>query len=280
VSVWSVKGLESRRKRLVTGSANAWRRIAVSDGRASRFDDRAFGADGPGTGCKVPVGLAAMCGCSSSRSDDWPGRPPANSAENQGRGSGRLGRDGGTAASSRVVKMSSWLTVGEGVLAASISVVGLVFTFSSNRRAQYDRVLKLTAESGMPPIAEDRHVIGLVFEPQSKLPANRAVTLSEHEIAALFRVLWYFQRVDALYKSLQPPLWAGRITRSQALILDSLGPALGIWAKYIGYKLIDADGCSIETDGGDEGLCSLSSQFQSWQKRGGGSRSWTRWSTK
>jgi hypothetical protein len=155
---------------------------------------------------KVPVGLAAMRGCSSSRSDDWPGRPTANSAENQDRGSGRFGRDGGTAASSRVVKMSSWLTVGEGVLAASISVVGLVFTFSSNRRAQYDRVLKLTAESGVPPIAEDRHVIGLVFEPQSKLPANRAVTLSEHEIAALFRVLWYFQRVDPLYKSLQPTI--------------------------------------------------------------------------
>ena len=126
-------------------------------------------------------------------------------------------------------------------LAASISVVGLFFTFSSNRRAQYDRVLKLTAESGMPPIAEDRHVIGLVFEPQSKLAANRAVTLSDHEIAALFRVLWYSQRVDALYKSLRPLLRARMITRSQALILDSLGPTLDIWANYIGYKLIDAE---------------------------------------
>ncbi len=173
--------------------------------------------------------------------------------------------------------MNSWLTVGEGVLAASISVVGLFFTFSSNRRAQYDRVLKLTAESGMPPIAEDRHVIGLVFEPQSKLAANRAVTLSDHEIAALFRVLWYSQRVDALYKSLRPLLRARMITRSQALILDSLGPTLDIWANYIGYKLIDADGRSVGTDGSDEGLCDLSGQFQSWQKRGGGIRLWTGW---
>lgn len=163
--------------------------------------------------------------------------------------------------------MSSWLTAGEGVLAASISVVGLVFTFSSNRRAQYDRVLKLTAESGMRPIADDRHVIGLVFEPQSKLAADRIVMLSEQEIAALFRVLWYFQRVDALYESLRPPLWAQRITRSQALILDSIGPTLAIWANYIGYKLKDADGCEVETSGADEGLCNLSSQFRSWEKR-------------
>jgi hypothetical protein len=62
-------------------------------------------------------------------------------------------------------------------------------------------------------------------------PPSRAVTLSEREIAALFRVLWYFQRVDALYKSLRPLLWPRRITRSQALILDSIGPTLDTWAN-------------------------------------------------
>ena len=34
---------------------------------------------------------------------------------------------------------------------------------------------------------------------------NRPVVLAEDEIAALFRVLWYVQRIDALYQSLRFP---------------------------------------------------------------------------
>ena len=87
--------------------------------------------------------------------------------------------------------MNTWLSVGEGLIAAAIAVIGSVFTYTANRRAEYDRVLALTAESATSPIAEDRHTIGKVFEPASKLPRNRPIVLVEDEIAALFRVLWY-----------------------------------------------------------------------------------------
>jgi hypothetical protein len=75
--------------------------------------------------------------------------------------------------------MNAWLSVGEGLIATAIAVIGSVFTFTANRRAEYDRVMALTAESATPPIAEDRHTIGKVFEPLSKLPRNRPVVLDE-----------------------------------------------------------------------------------------------------
>ena len=114
--------------------------------------------------------------------------------------------------------MNSWLTVGEGLVAASISVVGVLFTASANRRAQYDRVLTLVAESGSQPLANDRHVIGLRFEPEPKLTRGEVLVLSDDEIAALFHVLWYFERADALFKSLRPVVCSKRITRAQALL--------------------------------------------------------------
>ena len=158
--------------------------------------------------------------------------------------------------------MNSWLTVGEGLVAASISVVGVLFTASANRRAQYDRVLTLVAESGSPPIANDRHVVGLLFEPQPKLTRGQALVMAEHEIAALFRVLWYFERANALFRSLRPAVWPKRITRAQALLLDSIGPTLNIWADYIDHRMENADGGPVGTDGSDEGLKDLSARYR------------------
>jgi hypothetical protein len=54
--------------------------------------------------------------------------------------------------------MSNWLGVLEGFVAGAVPVVGLVYTYLANRRSQYGRVLALTAESGVSPVAEDRHV--------------------------------------------------------------------------------------------------------------------------
>lgn len=68
--------------------------------------------------------------------------------------------------------MNTWLSIGEGLIATAIAVIGSVFTYTTNRRAEYDRVLALTAESETSPIAEDRHTIGKVFEPLAKRPVH------------------------------------------------------------------------------------------------------------
>lgn len=144
--------------------------------------------------------------------------------------------------------MSNWLGVAEGLVAAAVPVAGLIYTYLANRRSQYDRVLALTAESGVPPVAEDRHVTGMAFEPVSKRQPGEPVRLSEAEIKAAFNVLWYFERVDALYRSLRPVVLPDRITRIQALLLDSLGSAVESWQKYLELTWADDAGHELEAD--------------------------------
>ena len=158
--------------------------------------------------------------------------------------------------------MIAWLSTGEGLLAAVIAAIGSVFTFTANRRAQYDRVLALTAESATSPIADDRHIIGKVFEPPSKLPADRPVLLTQDEIAALFRVLWYVQRVDALYASLRSPLRVERIGRAQALLLDSIGADLEAWRGYAALDLEDPDSHQVMVTSSARGLWHLSEAYE------------------
>lgn len=144
--------------------------------------------------------------------------------------------------------MSNWLGVVEGLVAGAVPVAGLIYTYLANRRSQYDRVLALTAESGMPPVAEDRHVAGMAFEPVSRHQPGQPVRLSDPEIKAVFNVLWYFERVDALYRSLRPAIRPDRIARTQALLLDSLGSAVESWTKYLDLTWADEEGHQLEAD--------------------------------
>ena len=157
--------------------------------------------------------------------------------------------------------MNTWLSVGEGLIATAIAVIGSVFTYTANRRAEYDRVLALTAESATSPIAEDRHIIGKVFEPLSKLPRNRPIVLDEGEIAALFRVLWYVQRVAALYQSLRSLLRARHIGRIQALFLDSIAADLETWQSYLDLGLEDTHSRQVAVTSSAQGPRHLSGEY-------------------
>jgi hypothetical protein len=157
--------------------------------------------------------------------------------------------------------VNAWLSVGEGLIATAIAVIGSVFTYTANRRAEYDRVLALTAESATPPIAEDRHTIGKVFEPLSKLPRNQPVVLDEDEIAALFRLLWCVQRIDALYQSLRSPLRARHIGRIQALLLDSIAADLETWQSYLDLDLEDTHSRQVAVTSSAQGLRHLSGEY-------------------
>jgi hypothetical protein len=158
--------------------------------------------------------------------------------------------------------MNTWLSVGEGLIATAIAVIGSLLTYTANRRAEYERVLALTAESATPPIAEDRHTIGKVFEPLSKLPRNRPVVLADDQIAALFRVLWYVQRVDALYQSLHSPLRARHIGRIQALLLDSVAADLETWQSYLDQDLESTDSRKVVVTSSARGLRHLSGEYR------------------
>jgi hypothetical protein len=100
-----------------------------------------------------------------------------------------------------------------------------------------------------------------VFEPLSELPRNQPVVLEEDEIAALFRVLWYVQRIDALYQSLRSPLRARRIGRIKALLLDSIAADLETWQSYLDLHLEDAHSRQVSVTSSAEGLRRLSGEY-------------------
>jgi hypothetical protein len=166
----------------------------------------------------------------------------------------------------------SWLAVAEGIFAVAIPAVGLVYTYTVNKRAQYDRILALAEQSTTPPIADDRHVVGKAFEPVSKRPSGQPVKLSEAEIRALFNVLWYFERADAVYISLRPPLWPTRITRVQALLLDSLAAGLDTYVVYLNLGWADDEGNAIEAEEASRGLGRLATENARLQARHSRSR--------
>lgn len=142
--------------------------------------------------------------------------------------------------------MSNWLSTGQSLVAATIPLVGFVYTYAINRRSQYERVLELTGQVSTPPIAEDRHVVGTAFEPLSKHKSGHPVSLGEAEIKSLFNVLWYFQRADAVYVSLRPLLRPSRITRVQALLLDTLASAVNVWTGYLNLDWVDVTGQPVD----------------------------------
>ena len=86
----------------------------------------------------------------------------------------------------------------------------------------------------------------MAFEPLSKHVPAQEVRLTEAEIKAVFNVLWYFERVDALYRSLRPALRPDSITRAQALLLDSLGSSVSSWAPYVELKWADESGHLVD----------------------------------
>jgi hypothetical protein len=156
--------------------------------------------------------------------------------------------------------MINFLAAIEGFAGVAIPAVGLLYTYTANRRAQYDRVLVMTDQSCTSPISDDRHVAGTAFEPTWKHPLGEPVKLSEAEIKAVFNVLWYFGRASALYVSLRPPIWAGHITRAQRLLLDSLAAAVETWAGYLVFSWVDEDGRAIDATDAMVGLLHLVSE--------------------
>src|SRR5262245_53661447 len=88
-----------------------------------------------------------------------------------------------------------------------VPVVGLIFTASTNRRSQYDRVLGVTALLTSGDVVDSRHTAGLKLEAGAPSPsrtiAKPVVNLTEEERIALFNMLWAFERINGLFISLQ-----------------------------------------------------------------------------
>ena len=140
-------------------------------------------------------------------------------------GLNRAARAGHTVSMAWTEAATALVGISGGLLAA----VGAATTYGTNRRAQYDRVLAETSKLTTGDIAISRHRIGLILEH----PADDGPCLDEKQVEDFYDVLWMFERLDALFTSLQPIIPRRRFTRPQRLLLISVNSAAANWMVYV-----------------------------------------------
>lgn len=140
------------------------------------------------------------------------------------------------------------LAAGAAAGAAVAGVITALVGRSQNRRSEEDRVLTLIGKATEEPLAQDRHIMGTAWAQASKraaaarAPKPAAILLTPDETAALFRMLWYFTDVWALYQAVSrgsketrrlrlapTDRWGEASQRLQRLITESLAPAIYTW---------------------------------------------------
>ncbi|GAA4260435.1 hypothetical protein GCM10022255_089090 [Dactylosporangium darangshiense] len=134
--------------------------------------------------------------------------------------------------------LATALGTGSAVLGAAVTVVGLAINASSNRRAQYDRILAETAKLSQGAVASARHSVGKLLEggPQGRV-------LPDETVEQIFDVLWAFERLDGLYESLRPRwIRSKRPNGPQRLLLISCRSAISTWYDYSTRAFTTASG--------------------------------------
>lgn len=127
-----------------------------------------------------------------------------------------------------------------GVVFAGASVA---FTWTANRRAQYERVLVETAKVTTGDVAQARDRVGGILEPHrpakpdAHLPPD--LKLTRDVISDIFTVLWAFERLDGLYESLGGVLPPGKPNRPQRLLLIAVHGAVETWHEYAQGTYVD-----------------------------------------
>lgn len=153
-----------------------------------------------------------------------------------------------------------------GVAVVLVPVVGLIFTASTNRRAQYDRVLDVTALLTSGDLVESRHAAGIkieaVVQTSSSTMTEPVVSLTEDELKALFNVLWAFERINGLFVSLQRSWFGFRLSKAQKLLLDVSAGAITIWIRYVQFDLRDPSGRQLDLVPSKNGLVNLAEKLR------------------
>ena len=171
----------------------------------------------------------------------------------------------------RLHDMNGTVTVIVGFAVALVPVVGLIFTASTNRRAQYDRVLDVTALLTSGDLVESRHTAGLKMEAAiqsaSSTMAEPVIDLTENELTALFNVLWAFERINGLFVSLQRSWFGFRLSKVQKLLLDVSAGAITIWNRYVQLDLRDPSGKRLDLVPSKNGLVHLAEKLRVHQSR-------------
>jgi hypothetical protein len=117
------------------------------------------------------------------------------------------------------------------VVSVAAFAATVVFGCLAALRAQYDRVLNVIDFISSVQVTQARHRIGLII--------HRGV-VSEREvqdrIADLFVILWAYERVEAVRRTLPRSglMIAGPLGGPHRLLRESIGPGVDYWRTHIG----------------------------------------------
>jgi hypothetical protein len=159
----------------------------------------------------------------------------------------------------RQILLMNWtatLTVATTVVGSLLAVIGASFTWTSYRRAQYDRILAETARLTSGKVGNARHLVG------SYLESSAPKELPDDVIKAVFIVLWAFERLDGLYVSMESRFRRSRPSKPQRLLLTAIRGEATSWGGYLSRSYVDEQGTPVNTVPSDTGVKHLASQLK------------------
>lgn len=143
-------------------------------------------------------------------------------------------------------------------VSAAALVVSIIVGLSSALRSQYDRMINVLDYISSDQVAQARHQLGLIIHSRRVLSVGHE---TDQRVADLFVILWAFQRVNAVRRSLP---WIQRwlpLPSPHTLLRKSVEPWVQYWDKHIEKTAKDL---GAETQGSHDGLCALA---KDWGKR-------------
>jgi hypothetical protein len=108
----------------------------------------------------------------------------------------------------------------------------VLFGYLAALRTQYDRVLNVIDYISSAQVTEAQHRLGLVIH-GGGVPAREI----PDRVADLFVLLWAFERVEAVRKTLPRSrrAIATPLDGPHRLLRETVGPWVGYWRTHLGY---------------------------------------------
>lgn len=121
------------------------------------------------------------------------------------------------------------------IVVVSVAAVAatVLFGYLTALRAQYDRVLNVIDYVSSVQVAEAQHRLGLVIHGGGEVPAYEI----PDRVADLFVLLWAFERVEAVRKTLPRSrrAIATPLDGPHRLLRETVGPWVAYWRTHLGY---------------------------------------------
>lgn len=138
-------------------------------------------------------------------------------------------------------------------VSAAAVVVSASVGLSSALRAQYDRVLNVLDYISSDQVGQARRQLGLIIHMRKM---SGTVDDTDQRVSDLFVVLWAFQRLYAVHRSL--PRKLSGLRGPHNLLRTNVEPWVRYWTVYVDKT---AEDLNADIDGSQDGLKNLAEEW-------------------